>query len=120
MRFSSTRAAKAHSVSFGSIELPLSRGRRPRQDGAVILGIRPADFHDPELAPVELPRLEVEVAVVEELGSETNVIFWVDARRVVPEGAASAAGTEDAQLLASELIPNSVCHSGLGPGAWFT
>jgi multiple sugar transport system ATP-binding protein len=98
-------------VLFGSYSVPLAPGRRPRRDGPVVLGIRPSAFADPELAPTSMPRLDVEVAVVEELGSETHVIFWVDARRVTPEGVIDAASNEDAQLLADD--ERSLCTATL-------
>jgi multiple sugar transport system ATP-binding protein len=88
-------------VRFGAYTVPLLPSRRPRRDGHIVLGIRPADFHDAELAPPDLPRMDVDVAVVEELGSETHVIFWVDARRVTPDQT-SATGSEDAQLLVDD------------------
>jgi multiple sugar transport system ATP-binding protein len=88
-------------VRFGAYTVPLLSSRRPRRDGQIVLGIRPADFHDAELAPPDLPRMDVDVAVVEELGSETHVIFWVDARRVTPDQT-SATGSEDSQLLVDD------------------
>ena len=57
----------------------------PTRDGAVILGIRPGDFEDVAHAETGLPEIEVDVAVLEELGAESHVIFWVDAARVETE-----------------------------------
>ncbi len=48
----------------------------------VILGIRPSDFEDAELAEPTWPRMTVESSVTEELGSEVQVIFAVDAPAV--------------------------------------
>jgi multiple sugar transport system ATP-binding protein len=59
---------------------------RPGLDGyfgkEVILGIRPSDFEDAELAEPGWPRMPVQVTVTEELGSEIHVIFMIDAPQV--------------------------------------
>jgi multiple sugar transport system ATP-binding protein len=56
---------------------------RPGLDGFfdrdVILGIRPSDFEDGALAEPAWPRMPVRTTVTEELGSEINVIFGIDA-----------------------------------------
>ena len=57
-------------------ELASHYGRR------VILGIRPEGFQDAAFADPSLPVIEVEVAVLEELGSDTHAIFLLDAPRV--------------------------------------
>ena len=88
-------------VEFADLRLPLAPGRRPGRDGTVILGIRPGDFEDAAHADPGLPELEVEVAVLEELGAEAHVIFPVDAPRVEAEDVRAAADHEEgAQLLA--------------------
>ena len=46
---------------------------------AVILGIRPETFEDAAFAPPELPTIDTEVVVLEELGSDAHVFFRVDA-----------------------------------------
>jgi multiple sugar transport system ATP-binding protein len=51
----------------------------------VALGIRPEAFEDAEFASPDLPTLDVEVAVLEELGSDAYVFFQSGARRVPPE-----------------------------------
>jgi multiple sugar transport system ATP-binding protein len=95
------------SVTFGGHRLPLPdasplRGLRRR----VILGIRPTDFEyvcaatDPAL-----PRMEVEVDVVEKLGSESHLIFAVDAPRVSTDAvraAQDADAADDGLLLADD------------------
>ena len=45
----------------------------------VILGIRPSDFEDADLADPGWPRMAVKSSVTEELGSEIHVIFTIDA-----------------------------------------
>jgi multiple sugar transport system ATP-binding protein len=71
-------------VSFAGFTVPV-RGRPA--SGRVIVGIRPETFEDAAFADPALPRLDVEVAVVEELGAETHVIFLLDAAPVDVTGA---------------------------------
>ena len=89
-------------VSFAGFSLPLALGRRPGRSGEVILGIRPTAFEDAAYADPGLPRVQVEVAVVEELGAETHAIFYVDAPRIEADDVASAHDDESAQLIADE------------------
>ena len=70
-------------VSFAGIELPLAR--TPCGTATVILGIRPEAFEDAALADPGLPTIDVDVLVLEELGSDTHVIFPIDAPRVEAE-----------------------------------
>jgi multiple sugar transport system ATP-binding protein len=87
-------------VKFAGFRLPLAPDRRPARPGPVILGIRPDDFEDIAHAESGLPTIDVQVAVLEELGSEAHVIFPVDAQRVETEELREAQDDEDAQLLA--------------------
>jgi multiple sugar transport system ATP-binding protein len=75
-------------VRFAGFRIPVAASGSRR----VILGIRPQDF---EYAPSEtsLPTIEVEAAVVEDLGSARHVIFLVDAP-AVDSAAVQAAGDE--------------------------
>ena len=68
-------------VRFGQYVLPLDPACRPHRSGPLVLGIRPEAFADAMGAPVERPRIEISVEVVEELGADTHVCFWVDASR---------------------------------------
>jgi multiple sugar transport system ATP-binding protein len=88
-------------LSVGSLRIPLSRERRPTRngDGPVVVGIRPEAFEDAAFAAPELPRLDVRVEVIEELGSDAFLFFDVDAPAVVVEEAREDP-EEDAQLLA--------------------
>jgi len=74
-------------VAFGQLRVKLDPARRPEglESGPVILGIRPETFEDAALAPAELPTIDVEVVVLEELGSDAHVFFRVDATRIAAE-----------------------------------
>jgi len=73
-------------LRFGGHTLALDDERRPAGDVArTIVGARPEAFEDGQFAPPELPRLDVEVEVVEELGADTHVFFRVDAPRVTTD-----------------------------------
>ncbi|GLU48818.1 ABC transporter ATP-binding protein [Nocardiopsis ansamitocini] len=65
----------------------------------IILGIRPSDFDDAEYASHEGSTMTVTADITEELGTEINVIFTVDAPPVEHEDAAAlaadAAGEDD-------------------------
>jgi multiple sugar transport system ATP-binding protein len=90
-------------VTFSGFQIPLSSDRRPRGGGSrVILGIRPESFEDAAFAEPGLPQLDVEVEVLEELGSDAHVIFRVDAPRVDNEELRAATDEEDESLLADE------------------
>ena len=68
----------------------------------MILGLRPESFEDASLADGDLPTVEVDVAVVEELGSDSHVIFPIDAPRVEAEELRAAADNEEDALLADD------------------
>ena len=76
-------------VRFAGYELPLPE-RVAVTPGRVILGIRPTDFKDGESADPSLPRMRVRATIVEDLGSESHVIFTIDAPRVVAEAVRAA------------------------------
>jgi multiple sugar transport system ATP-binding protein len=56
----------------------------------LILGIRPTDFDHAETAQADFPRIAVHADVVEDLGSESHVIFSVDAPSVSAEAVRAA------------------------------
>jgi multiple sugar transport system ATP-binding protein len=91
-------------VMFSGFRIPLDRDRRPRdaRAGRVILGIRPESFEDAAFAEPGLPQIEVEVEVLEELGSDAHIIFRIDAPRVEAEDLRAATEDEDEALLAGE------------------
>jgi multiple sugar transport system ATP-binding protein len=85
------------SLSFGGFSLPVpaDAGLEPYQGRRVILGIRPSDLEDCDVwHNEELPTIEVRSEVTEELGSEVNVIFAVDAPPVLTEDTLAAASDE--------------------------
>jgi len=93
------RANVGDRVAFGRYTLPLNGGGHP--DGDVIFGIRPEAFEDTAFAPADLPRIQVHVEVLEELGSDAYVFFEVDAQQVVVEDAISDEAEDVSGLLAA-------------------
>ena len=92
-------------IEFAGFRTPLTADRRPADlsSGKVILGIRPQDFQDARAADAALPTIEVEAAVVEELGSATHVLFTVEAPPVEVESVRAASDErERATLLATD------------------
>jgi multiple sugar transport system ATP-binding protein len=88
-------------LSFARFTIPAPGDRElsSYEGKTVILGVRPSDFEDASLRRDEsLPVIEVVPDVVEVLGTETHVIFTVDAPPVLTEetvAAASLDGDED-------------------------
>jgi multiple sugar transport system ATP-binding protein len=73
-------------VEFGGHRIELQPEHRPdAETGPIVLGIRPECFEDASFADPSLPQLDVEVAVLEELGSDAHVLFRVDATPVAVE-----------------------------------
>jgi multiple sugar transport system ATP-binding protein len=92
-------------LRFAGVDVPLD-GRARVPDGEVIAGIRPSDLVPGWTeAGAGLPRLQATLEVVERLGSESLVIFPVEARRLKGEAAAAADEAmedADATLLAAD------------------
>jgi multiple sugar transport system ATP-binding protein len=85
-------------LRFAGYELALAeRSPLAGLDRRIILGIRPTDFEHPGSAETELPRIRVRPDVIEDLGTETHVIFTIDAPRVTAEAvrAATESGEDD-------------------------
>jgi len=61
----------------------------------VILGIRPSDFEDGDLADATWPRIPATADVTESLGSEMHVLFRLDAPRVQHAALGDAKAAED-------------------------
>src|ERR671924_525216 len=95
-----------HAV-FGQFRIPLDPRRRPpRGVREVVLGLRPESFEDAAFAPADLPRIEVEITVLEELGSDAHVFFHVDAPRISSE-AVEAEGDEATLLVEEKALFNA-------------
>ena len=61
----------------------------------LILGIRPSDFEDADLADPEWARMPVTAGVTEDLGSEIHVLFTVDAPQVQHASISQAVAGDD-------------------------
>jgi multiple sugar transport system ATP-binding protein len=86
-------------VTFAGYQLPVPAEVLENKPGLadyfgknVILGIRPSDFEDAAVADRQWGTMQVTAGVTEELGSEINVIFTIDAPHV--EHASIAEATE--------------------------
>jgi multiple sugar transport system ATP-binding protein len=108
-------------VSLGEDRIPLDLARRPSSSsdgGRVILGVRPEAFEDAAFADAGFPRLEVEVVVLEELGSDAHVFFRAGAQGVAaaPLAESEAEGTDlDAEhgvLVNARIDPRTAARVG--------
>jgi multiple sugar transport system ATP-binding protein len=84
-------------VRFGGYAIP-SPATAATPDGRVVVGIRPEAFEDVTFAERSLPRIDVNVEVVEELGADTHVLFSVAEPRVEAGEVRAATGDEDATI----------------------
>jgi multiple sugar transport system ATP-binding protein len=96
-------------ISFAGYDMALPEGHDlPAYQGkTVILGIRPSDLEDLAVWHSEtLPTINVTAEVTEELGSEVNVIFTIDAPPVLTEDTIKASsdegGADNMSLMADE------------------
>jgi multiple sugar transport system ATP-binding protein len=89
-------------VRFAGYRVPLDLRRRPPAGSPrqLILGIRPEDFEDARFSPPGLPTIDVQIALVEDLGPEALAFFAVDAERVESEtfGVASDGADQEALM----------------------
>ncbi|HVH50845.1 MAG TPA: sn-glycerol-3-phosphate ABC transporter ATP-binding protein UgpC [Gaiellaceae bacterium] len=86
-------------VAFGGFRIPLPADARPNGAPArLIVGIRPEAFEDAAFADAGLPQLDVDIEVVEDLGSDTHVIFSVDAPKIDVSEVREAAGDDETLL----------------------
>jgi multiple sugar transport system ATP-binding protein len=110
-------------LTIGDFRIPLDRSRHPAtsEDGRVIVGIRPEAFEDVEFAQGDLPQIEVQAEVLEELGSDAYVFFPVAAHQVIIEDALTdnaedeaslLADTKDRALFAARVDPRTKAHVG--------
>ena len=98
-------------LRFGGYAIPLPEASAPPA-GRVIAGLRPEAFEDSAFADPSLPRLDVRVEVLEELGPDTHVVFAVAAPRVDVSEVREAAGDEDALV----ALEGSVFTARVDPG----
>ena len=101
-------------ASFAGYTLPLpaDAGLEDYRGRHVILGIRPSDMEDTEVWHNEkLPTIEVTAEVTEELGSEVNVIFPIDAPPVLTEDTIAASSDEGERDLPSSSRRRLACVS---------
>ncbi|RNL86832.1 ABC transporter ATP-binding protein [Halostreptopolyspora alba] len=80
-----------HTISVPSSTFSQRPRLRDYLGREIILGIRPSDFDDAELQREGDPTMEVTAEVTEELGTEINVIFSIDAPPVQHEETAALA-----------------------------
>jgi multiple sugar transport system ATP-binding protein len=96
-----TTTLEDEGLVLGGTRIPLPRERRPRTDERrVVVGVRPEAFEDAAFGEAGLPQIPIQVRVLEELGSDSNVFFELDVEPVVVEDAVSDDEGEDGQLLA--------------------
>jgi multiple sugar transport system ATP-binding protein len=99
-------------VVFGQFRIPLDWSRRPAAtSGRVIVGIRPETFEDTAFASPDLPVLDVDVVVLEELGSDAHVFFRVDATRI----ATPTEGDEEDERPELVGVPGSLLNARVDP-----
>jgi len=84
-------------VQFAGLSIPLPANHVA--PGRVVLGIRPQDFSLAETADTGLPTIDVEPAIVEELGSATHAIFHIEAPPVDTESVRAATDEGDSTVL---------------------
>jgi multiple sugar transport system ATP-binding protein len=89
-------------IRFGDFDLPIGPEHPSDLEGSkVILGIRPSDMEDTAVWRNEtLPTIDVRADVTENLGSEVNVLFAVDAPPVASDVIAATIDEPDADSFA--------------------
>ena len=105
-------------LRFGDHAIPLPPIGAPRP-GRVVAGLRPEAFEDAAVADPSLPRLDVRIEVVEQLGADTYVIFTVAAPRVDVAEVHEAAGDEHGLVAMEGSLFTARVDPGTGarPGA---
>ncbi|TML66947.1 MAG: ATP-binding cassette domain-containing protein [Actinobacteria bacterium] len=104
MNLVETRVADGQ-VRFAGFQVPLpATSALAGVNRGLILGIRPTDFLYGAEASPDFPRLTVRTEVVEDLGGVSNLLFPVDAKRVVTDAtrAAVEAGSDDEGTLLAD------------------
>ncbi len=105
MNFTTARLVRddGPAVVFAGYRLVVPDGLLHAKDGLdqyfgkeLILGIRPSDFEDADLADASWPRMAVRSSVTEDLGSDIHVIFELDSAPVQHASISDArSGAED-------------------------
>jgi len=87
-------------LRFGGFDIPSADGALAGYRAeTVVVGIRPADMEDADVRREEgLPTIDVRADVTEELGSEINILFRVDAPPVAMEEIAAATDEEGEEI----------------------
>jgi multiple sugar transport system ATP-binding protein len=100
-------------VVFAGVRLPVPAELFERRPGLrqysgrpVILGVRPSDFEESGHSGKDWPTMAVTADVTEELGSEINVIFAIDAPPVEHKDTADLAQDADEEDAAIPLTDN--------------
>jgi multiple sugar transport system ATP-binding protein len=115
MNFTTARLVRddGPAVVFAGYRLPVPDALLQAKPGLdqhfgqeLIVGIRPSDFEDADLAEPSWPRMAVRSSVTEELGSDINVIFEIDSPPVqhasISDARSGSAEDDDAIPLASD------------------
>jgi ABC-type sugar transport system ATPase subunit len=89
-------------VAFGDYSVPMPPHGPTDRQGDVVLGVRPSAFA--EAGAAQLPTIQVEVSLVEELGSEAHILFNVRAEAVTSDDALAAVGEAGEPLGTSLLL----------------
>jgi len=90
---------RAGVLQFGQFRVPFAS--EMDLDEAIV-GIRPEHFQDADFSDPKLPQIEVEPAVLEDLGAEVHLLFPVDAPRVDRAETRQAADDEDDKLISDD------------------
>jgi multiple sugar transport system ATP-binding protein len=101
-------------LEFAGFEIALPAGSPMRGERRrLILGIRPTDLKLAEDAPSTLSTIRVTTEVVEDLGGVSNLLFPIDAQRVVTDAtrAADEAGSDDEGTLLADDQRARFCAS---------
>jgi multiple sugar transport system ATP-binding protein len=100
---------EGNTLRFAGFELPAGADLSTYEGRSVILGIRPSDLEDCEVWRNDsLPTIEVTTEVTEELGSELNVLFPIDAPPVATEETLAAVDEAGEELLLMVDEPRNV------------
>ena len=105
-------------VEFGGHLIEIPAGSRPDvKGGEIVLGIRPEAFEDAAFADPSLPQLDVEVAVLEDVGADALVYFGVEAppARVDEHAGASEQDTliaDEATTFTARVNPATAAQVG--------